>query len=92
MNFKTLVGAVITAFALTCASTSHAQIVSEDFTGTSTNAQWFFFNGACLTAGTSTSTTSRPKTPTRVELRNLASPPLLRRSRRPHFCLFCARR
>lgn len=26
--------------------------VSEDFTGTNTNNPWYFFNGACLTAGT----------------------------------------
>ena len=28
--------------------------VSEDFTGTGTTNQWYFFNGACLTAGTAT--------------------------------------
>jgi type IV pilus assembly protein PilY1 len=33
-------------------------IFSEDFTGTGTTNQWYFFNGACLTAGTSTSTAS----------------------------------
>ena len=33
-------------------------IFSEDFTGAGTTNQWYFFNGACLTAGTSTSTTS----------------------------------
>jgi type IV pilus assembly protein PilY1 len=27
--------------------------VTEDFTGTSTTNSWYFFNGACLTAGTS---------------------------------------
>jgi len=26
--------------------------VSEDFTGTGTTNQWYFFNGACLTAST----------------------------------------
>jgi type IV pilus assembly protein PilY1 len=26
-------------------------LISEDFTGTATNNSWFFFNGACLTAG-----------------------------------------
>ncbi len=31
---------------------------TENFTGTSTVNSWYFFNGACLTAGTSTSTTS----------------------------------
>src|SRR5450755_100050 len=29
---------------------------SEDFTGTTTNSPWYFFSGACLTAGTSAST------------------------------------
>lgn len=33
-------------------------IVSEDFTCNASSQQWFFFNGACLTAGTSTSLTS----------------------------------
>ena len=33
-------------------------IVSEDFTCQVSSLQWFFFNGACLTAGTSSSTTS----------------------------------
>ena len=28
--------------------------VNEDFTGTSTTNQWYFFNGACLTAGKAT--------------------------------------
>jgi type IV pilus assembly protein PilY1 len=28
--------------------------ISEDFTGTGTSNQWYFFNGACLTAGTLT--------------------------------------
>lgn len=31
---------------------------TEDFTGTTSNNQWFFYNGACLTAGTNTSTIS----------------------------------
>ncbi len=32
---------------------AQAQVaVSEDFTGTSTSNPWYFFNGACLTAGT----------------------------------------
>jgi type IV pilus assembly protein PilY1 len=33
-------------------------VYSEDFTGASTTNSWYFFNGACLTAGTSTSTAS----------------------------------
>src|SRR5438477_11594227 len=35
-------------------STVEAQAgISEDFTGASTTNSWYFFNGACLTAGTS---------------------------------------
>lgn len=37
---------------------AHGQTYQEDFTGTTTNNSWFFFNGACLTAGTVTSTSS----------------------------------
>jgi type IV pilus assembly protein PilY1 len=33
-------------------------IFSEDFTGAGTTNSWYFFNGACLTAGTATSTSS----------------------------------
>jgi type IV pilus assembly protein PilY1 len=38
-----------------------AQTYTENFTGTSTNNSWYFINGACLTAGTSaTSTAANP--------------------------------
>jgi type IV pilus assembly protein PilY1 len=33
-------------------------VFTENFTGAGTTNQWYFFNGACLTAGTSTSTAS----------------------------------
>lgn len=33
-------------------------VYSENFTGTTTSNQWYFFNGACLTAGSTTSTSS----------------------------------
>jgi type IV pilus assembly protein PilY1 len=33
-------------------------IYTDNFTGTTSANQWYFFNGACLTAGTGTSTTS----------------------------------
>ena len=35
-----------------------AQTYTENFTGASTNNSWYFINGACLTAGTSTTTTA----------------------------------
>jgi type IV pilus assembly protein PilY1 len=54
--------AIFAAAALALVSSlGRAQTVSpfnEDFTETSTANSWYFFNGACLTAGTSTSTTS----------------------------------
>jgi type IV pilus assembly protein PilY1 len=37
---------------------AQALTYSEDFTGAASNNQWFFYNGACLTAGTGTLTTS----------------------------------
>jgi type IV pilus assembly protein PilY1 len=52
MNFKALFVAVFFAAMLSVPTAPRAQtIVSEDFTGTTTNSQWYFFNGACLTAG-----------------------------------------
>ena len=58
MNAKASVVAIFFALALSVASAPRAQsIVSEDFTGTATNSKWYYFAGACLTAGTSTSTT-----------------------------------
>jgi type IV pilus assembly protein PilY1 len=66
MNLKTLITAVIVILGAAFSSVSQAQtsspIVSEDFTGQTTSQQWYFFNGACLTAGTSTDTTTQPGT------------------------------
>ena len=41
---------------------SSTAVVTEDFTGTTTQNAWFFLNGACLTASTSGSNNS-PGTP-----------------------------
>ncbi len=42
---------------MACAGVSHAQSVySDDFTGANSTNQWYFYHGACMTAGTSTST------------------------------------
>ena len=68
MNLKTLIAAVTVILGVALSSVSQAQtsspIVSEDFTGTHTstdpNQRWYFFNGACLTAGTATDTTTEP--------------------------------
>ncbi len=59
ITFKALIAASVLAVAVAFAPAARAQItVTEDFTSTTSNNQWFFFNGACLTAGTNTSTTS----------------------------------
>jgi type IV pilus assembly protein PilY1 len=41
---------------------------TENFTGGTTNNSWYFFNGACLTAGSSTGTTSPGQIPNCVGL------------------------
>jgi type IV pilus assembly protein PilY1 len=59
ISMPACVVAVAAALLAVCSATASAQVTySEDFTGTTTNNQWFFYNGACLTAGTNTSTTS----------------------------------
>jgi type IV pilus assembly protein PilY1 len=59
MTFRALIAASILAVAVAFAPVAHAQTtVSEDFTGATTTNPWFFFMGACLTAGSSTSTAS----------------------------------
>jgi type IV pilus assembly protein PilY1 len=53
MNTKFLMAGSIIVFALLTARRSDAQAVfSEDFTSTTTANKWYFFRGACLTAGT----------------------------------------
>jgi type IV pilus assembly protein PilY1 len=55
---KQLLGLLATCVALVAAAPGVAQVVSEDFTGTyspNNSNPWWYFNGACLTAGTSTS-------------------------------------
>ena len=62
MNTKLSVAAMILAVAGIHPSAVQAQTgtlngyVQENFSGTATTNQWFFFNGACLTAGTATTT------------------------------------
>ncbi|MGH8219197.1 MAG: PilC/PilY family type IV pilus protein [Steroidobacteraceae bacterium] len=54
INRNFLASAVLVALATLFAPLSRAQApLQDDFTGTATQNQWFFFNGACLTAGTS---------------------------------------
>ncbi len=53
MNRSSSIAALAALAALAAPATSQAQLaVAEDFTGTATTNSWYFFNGACLTAGT----------------------------------------
>ena len=51
---NSLVAVLACAVAVTAPLSVRAQSVSEDFTSTRAQNGWFFFNGACLTAGTTT--------------------------------------
>lgn len=56
--------AVLSLLAAIHAPAARAQnTVSEDFTGATTNNSWYYFDGACLTAGTSTSSTNPGQIP-----------------------------
>lgn len=44
--------------------------LDEDFTGPTTNNSWFFFNGACLTAGTSAATTNPGQIPSCISIQS----------------------
>ena len=51
--------ALLAVLLLLCPRSGPAQTqYQEDFTSTSTTNKWYFFNGACLTAGTTTSGTA----------------------------------
>src|ERR1700722_10562840 len=60
INPLALASAMVVVLLLACPRIGLTQVMqySEDFTGITSNNQWFFYNGACLTAGTNTSTTS----------------------------------
>ena len=52
MNRNSFIVVLAAVAAVVLPLAAPAQTVSEDFTGTSTTNSWYFFNGACLTAGT----------------------------------------
>jgi type IV pilus assembly protein PilY1 len=58
MNTKYLFAVVILLLGAAASNLSRAQATTfaEDFTGAGTANSWYFFNGACLTAGSSAST------------------------------------
>jgi type IV pilus assembly protein PilY1 len=55
---KHLVAALILSLAALAPAARAQTTYSENFTGTSTNNSWFFLNGACLTAGTGSSSSA----------------------------------
>ncbi len=71
MNVKHHVAIALTAVALTVSGGARAQsIFTEDFTGATTSNNWYFFNGACLTAGSSTSAASPGPGPSCLSLKS----------------------
>ncbi|MDB6089134.1 MAG: putative type-4 fimbrial biosis protein precursor [Gammaproteobacteria bacterium] len=59
MHARALLGAVVVAIAVSFSPASPAQsVVSENFTGATTNNDWYFFNGACLTASSAAVSTN----------------------------------
>jgi type IV pilus assembly protein PilY1 len=55
---KLIVPAIVLLVGGLVANESPAQTYTENFTGTSTSNSWYFINGACLTAGTTASSTA----------------------------------
>jgi len=59
INALARAGVMLVVLLLACPGIGLAQVqYTEDFTGITSSNQWFFYNGACLTAGNNTSTTS----------------------------------
>jgi type IV pilus assembly protein PilY1 len=52
LNKWTSLLAVVAVMGIAPLRSAQAQSITEDFTGTTTTNSWYFFNGACLTAGT----------------------------------------
>ena len=51
-----LLAIALASAVLYCGPSFAQAIISEDFTGTGTANPWYYFNGACLTAGTAAGT------------------------------------
>ncbi|MEP7246488.1 MAG: PilC/PilY family type IV pilus protein, partial [Gammaproteobacteria bacterium] len=63
MNNKHVIVVIGLALGASLSTAPRAQVVSEDFTGGKTNADWYFFNGACLTASSLAPATSPGQIP-----------------------------
>src|SRR5271169_1881508 len=71
MNTKSVLAALLLALAGFAPATwaqSLQSYVSESFTGGTTNNSWYFFQGACLTAGSTTTNLSPGQIPSCVSL------------------------
>jgi type IV pilus assembly protein PilY1 len=63
MRSKLLIVVYASAMALLSQRSQAQTAYSEDFTGAATANQWYFFNGACLTAGSAAAPTSPGQIP-----------------------------
>ena len=71
MNVKHHGAIALVAVALTVSGGARAQtIFTEDFTGATTNNNWYFFNGACLTAGSSAGSASPGQVPSCLSIKS----------------------
>jgi len=71
MNAKLSVAALTVSLVVAFSGSSHAQpVYSEDFTGTATSNSWYYFNGACLTAGSGTSVAGLGQIPSCTTVRS----------------------
>jgi type IV pilus assembly protein PilY1 len=71
MNVKHPVAIALAAVALTVSGAAWAQSTfTEDFTGATTSNNWYFFNGACLTAGSSTGAASPGPVPSCLSIKS----------------------
>jgi type IV pilus assembly protein PilY1 len=71
MNGKFSIVAAAAMLAAALSSVSSAQSTfTEDFTGGTTNNPWYFFNGACLTAGSTSAASSPGQIPSCVSIEN----------------------
>jgi type IV pilus assembly protein PilY1 len=71
MNSKFSITSMAAMLAAVWSSASPAQsIFTEDFTGAKTNNSWYFFNGACLTAGSTSNAVSPGQLPSCTSIAN----------------------
>ena len=71
MNTKLCVSAVAALLIAALPAPGKAQpVYSEDFTGPTTSNSWYYFNGACLTAGSGVSVSGLGQIPSCITVRS----------------------